>query len=125
MSNLARVKVFRFDPAVDKEPKYDTFEGITFEDCSVLEVIQTIYEEREPSLAFRQGCLNGTCVSCAVVVNGRTVLACQKLAEKEMVIEPHPKYKIIKDLAVDFNEKRRQGVEPLRRTYPTETDGQG
>lgn len=106
MSNLARVKVFRFDPVVDKEPRYDTFEGIPYEDCSVLEVIQTIYEKRDPSLAFRQGCLNGTCVSCAVVVNGRAMLACQKLAEKEMVIEPHPKYKIIKDLVVDFNEEK-------------------
>lgn len=106
MSKTARVKVFRFDPTVDKEPRYDIFEGIPYEGRSVLEVIQTVYEEYDPSLAFRQGCLNGTCVSCAVMVNGRAMLACQKVAEPEMVIEPHPKFKVIKDLVVDFDEMR-------------------
>ena len=107
MSDLALVKVFRFDPDVDKEPRYDTFDGIPYKDRSVLEVIQTIYQERAPSLAFRQGCLNGTCVGCAVSVNGKALLACQRLASQEMVIEPHPKYKVIKDLVVDFSEARR------------------
>ena len=103
MSDLAVVKVFRFDPAVDKEPRYETFDGISYADRTVLEVIETIYEEYDPSLAFRQGCTNGTCAGCAIVVNGEPVLACQKLAEREMVIEPHPKFQIIKDLVVDFD----------------------
>ena len=81
MSDLARVKIFRFDPTIDSEPKYETYEGVPYRDRTVLEVIQTIYEEWDPSLAFRQGCLNGTCVSCAVVVNGRAMLACQKASK--------------------------------------------
>jgi succinate dehydrogenase/fumarate reductase-like Fe-S protein len=107
MTDLARVKIFRFDPAVDKEPRYDTFDGIVYEGRSVLEVIQAVYEERDQTLAYRQGCFNGTCVGCAVVVNGKALLACQVPAGKKMVIEPHPKYRIIKDLAVDYNEIRR------------------
>ncbi len=106
MSDLARVKIFRFDPAVDREARYDTFEGISYEDRSILEVIQTIFTEHDPTLAFRQGCLNGTCAGCGVVVNGVPVLACQNLAQKEMVIEPHPKFQIVKDLVVDFNQVR-------------------
>ena len=106
MSDLAVVRISRFDPTVDKEARFETFDGILYEDHSVLEVIEAIYEERDPTLAFRQGCNNGTCTGCAIVVNGEPVLACQKLAEKEMVIEPHPKFRIIKDLVVDFNEIR-------------------
>jgi len=106
MSDLATVKVFRYDPDLDKEGRYDTFEGIPYEDRSVLEVITLIYEERDQTLAFREGCNNGTCTGCAVVVNGEPVLACQKLAEKEMVIEPHPKFENIKDLVIDFDKVR-------------------
>ena len=103
MSDLATVKVFRYDPAVDKEPRYQVFESVPYRDRSVLEVINLIYEERDQTLAFREGCGNGTCTGCAVVFNGEPVLACQVMARREMVIEPHPKFEVIKDLAVDFN----------------------
>lgn len=106
MSDLALVKVFRFDPSVDQKPRYDTFDGISYQGRSVLEVIDAIYQQRDPTLAFRQGCANGSCGGCGVVVNGHPVLACQALAEKEMVIGPHPKFKVIKDLVVDFDEVR-------------------
>jgi len=103
MSDLATVQVFRFDPSVDKEPRYQIFEGVKYENRSVLEVINLIYEERDQTLAFREGCGNGTCTGCAIMLNRIPVLACQAPAEREMVIEPHPKFEIIKDLAVDFN----------------------
>ncbi len=106
MSELASVKVFRFDPAVDGEAKYATYDNIPYQERTVLEVIKTIYEEHDPTLAFREGCDNGTCSGCALTVNNEPVLACQKLAEKEMVIAPHPKFAIIKDLVVDFNKER-------------------
>ena len=106
MSELATVRVFRYDPTVDKEARYETFEHIPFEGRSVLEVIKLIYEERDQTLAYREGCMNGTCTGCAMVVNGEPVLACQKLAEKEMVVEPHPKFEIIKDLVIDFGKLR-------------------
>ena len=106
MSELATVKVFRFDPTVDQEARYETYDGILYQDRTVLEVIKTIYEEYDPTLAFREGCDNGTCSGCALIVNNKPVLACQTLAEKEMVIAPHPKFEIIKDLVIDFNKVR-------------------
>jgi len=106
MTELATVKVFRYDRAVDKESRYQTFEGIPYKDRTVLEVINLIYEQFDQTLSFREGCVNGTCTGCAMMVNGEPVLACQKLAEKEMVIEPHPKFETIKDLVVDFDKVR-------------------
>ena len=103
MSELASVKVFRFDPTVDQEGRYETYDGIPYQNRTVLEVIKTIYEEYDPTLAFREGCDNGTCSSCALIVNNEPVLACQTLAGKEMLIAPHPKFEIIKDLVIDFN----------------------
>ncbi|MDP2643979.1 MAG: 2Fe-2S iron-sulfur cluster-binding protein [Desulfobacterales bacterium] len=108
MPDLATVKVFRYDPSRDTQARYETFEGVPYRDRSVLEVIHLICEERDPTIAFREGCDNGTCTGCAMVVNGEPVLACQQAAEKEMVIEPHPKFKIIKDLVIDFDELRER-----------------
>ncbi len=110
MSDLVVVRIFRFDPAVDKKPRYDSYQGIPYKDRSVLEVIEAIYQEHDPSLAFRHLCTNGSCSGCSLVVNGKPVLACQESAQKEMTIEPHPKFEIIRDLAVDFNRRRSRQI---------------
>jgi fumarate reductase (CoM/CoB) subunit B len=104
--DLASIKVYRFDPATDSSHKYDAFENIPYKDHSVLEVLQFIYENRDPSLSFRRLCTKGFCGGCAVVVNGQPVLACQYPAEKEMILDPHPKFEVIRDLSVDFNRLR-------------------
>jgi formate hydrogenlyase subunit 6/NADH:ubiquinone oxidoreductase subunit I len=41
-------------------------------------------------------------------VNGVSALACRKISEKEMVIEPHAKFEILKDLVVNFNEVKKE-----------------
>lgn len=99
----ATVKIFRFDPSKDKEPRYQEYKNIPYVGRSVLDILRYIYEECDQSLALRRLCTKGYCGGCAMCVNGEPVLACQKLATKEMVIEPHPKFKVIRDLAVDFD----------------------
>ena len=100
----ATVKVFRFDPSVDKKPRYQEYNDIPYAGRSVLNVLRYIYEEYDQSLAFRRLCTKGACGGCAMQVNGEPVLACQKPATEEMVIEPHPKFQVIRDLVVDFDE---------------------
>ncbi len=100
----ATARVFRFDPAADKKPRYQRYTNLPYIGRSVLDVLRYIYEEYDQSLAFRRLCTKGYCGGCAMRVNGEPILACQKLASQEMVIEPHPKFKVIKDLVVDFDE---------------------
>ncbi|MFC1963970.1 2Fe-2S iron-sulfur cluster-binding protein [Chloroflexota bacterium] len=105
---LAEVKIFRFYPAIDKNPKYDVYR-IPYEGYSVLNILQHIYEKYDKSLYFRSGCLGktgGRCGACAILVNGIPALCCQKMAEEKMVLEPHPKFEVIKDLVVDFKRVR-------------------
>jgi NAD-dependent dihydropyrimidine dehydrogenase PreA subunit len=112
MEELAKVRVFRFDPSVDKEFRYDTYETY-YKGLTVLQVLKHIYENVDPTLSFRYGCGGPNevrCGACAVLVNGIPVLSCQKKAEKEMAIEPHPKFVVIKDLVVDFRHKRIGGI---------------
>jgi len=107
---LASVKIFKFDPAIDKGPKYEKF-NVPYKGMTVLNVLKTIYHDFDAELAFRWGC-EGTgdcrCGACAIMVNNRPALACRKAADAEMVIEPHPKFEIIRDLVFDFNKTRKE-----------------
>ena len=107
---VTQVKVLRFDPKVDKKPRYETY-LTPFEGYTVLDVLKYIYENYDSTLAFRFGCSGAgyeRCGACPVLVNGRPVLSCKKLAEEKMTIEPHPKFEVIRDLAVDFDRERKR-----------------
>ncbi len=108
MNDKASVKIFAFDPSKDKEPKYRTYEVEEWKGHTVLQVLRQIYENQDAEIAFRSGCDGvgpARCGACVMEVNGSPVLACETPATKEMVIKPHRKFTIIKDLVVDFERK--------------------
>ncbi|MFH0914015.1 MAG: 2Fe-2S iron-sulfur cluster-binding protein [Chloroflexota bacterium] len=98
---LGKVKMFRYDPGVDTEPKYVEYQ-VPYEGRTVLDVLRYIYENQDSTFAYRWACTKGFCRACVLSVNGKGVLACMKSAEKDMKIDPHPKYPLVKDLLVDF-----------------------
>ena len=103
-TDKAVVKIFRFDPTVDKEPRYETYTipAEAWSNRKVIDVIRYIYENLAPGLAFREPCRQQVCGACMVRVNNRSVLACEAIAEREMKIDPAPKRKVLKDLIVDL-----------------------
>ncbi len=103
-SNKATVTIFRFDPTVDKEPRYETYKVPTeaWKGQKIIDVIRYIYEHSAPGLSFREPCGHHVCGSCTAMVNKKPVLACGVLAEKEMLIEPLVGHRVIKDLAVEI-----------------------
>jgi len=110
MTDKATVKIFRFDPTEDKEPRHEIYE-VPYEAWNKVKVIDTIryiYENFAPGLSFREPCRQQLCGACAVLVNNKPVLACSAFSEKEMTIEPIPKYPIIKDLIVDLSQKEER-----------------
>lgn len=104
---LAEVSIYRLDPSNGNEPRYDTYKA-PYKGNTVLGVLDYIYQNLDSSLSYREGCTHAWCGVCTLVVNGKPVLGCRKSAEKKMVIEPHPKYQLIKDLVVDFNQKAKK-----------------
>ena len=105
MSDNAIVKIRRFDPEANSEPGYDTFEvpPEAYKGLKVVDALRYIYENLDNSLAFRETCDQRMCGACAIVVNSKSVLACDALAEKEMVIEPAANRKVLRDLIVDLS----------------------
>lgn len=102
----AIVKIFRFDPTIDEEPRYETYDvpAEAWNRRKVIDVIRYIYEHYAPGLSFREPCRQQVCGACTVMVNKKPVLACEAIAEKEMIIEPVNKRKVLKDLVVDSPE---------------------
>jgi succinate dehydrogenase/fumarate reductase-like Fe-S protein len=102
------IRILRFDPAKEEESEYQDYR-VPYQGETVLQVLEHLFEKDDPSLAFRFGCCGSgpaRCGACVVEVNDTPVLACQKPAEKEMVLKPHRKFRVIKDLVVDFETER-------------------
>jgi succinate dehydrogenase / fumarate reductase, iron-sulfur subunit len=98
----ARVKIFRFDPSVEKEPRYESYEVPleVWKDRKVMDVLKYVYQNFAPGLAFREACYQGLCRCCTVRVNSKPVLSCDAFATEEMLIEPLNKNKVVKDLII-------------------------
>lgn len=102
-----KLKIFRFDPEVDKEPHYDAFVVDAKSTDRLLDCLNKFRWTIDGSLAYRMSCAHGICGSDGMTINGVSALACQKLvkdypADKEILIEPLSVFPVVKDLVVDM-----------------------
>ena len=103
-----RLQIFRFDPKVDNQPKFQEYEVDRTQKMSVLSTIQYIYENLDGTLSMNgYYCYRKLCGLCRLRINGKNRLSCRTPVEDAMVIEPVPGYPLIKDLVVDFSAKRK------------------
>jgi len=124
------LRIFRFDPEGDQQPRYDNFEVPLAERMTVLDALFEISDKQDSSLAFRYSCRGAVCGSCGLYINGAYRLACEtrleSLNSNEVTINPLPHLPIIKDLVVDmepFFEKYRRVVPYLKtQTSPPEKE---
>ncbi|MBN1574836.1 MAG: hypothetical protein JW984_16695 [Deltaproteobacteria bacterium] len=97
-----KVKIFRYDKDADKEGRHEEFEIDDDSDMSVIDALNYIYYNIDPSLSFygHSRCGHGLCARCAVSVNGKNSIACvTPLPEgEEVIIEPASKERVLKDL---------------------------
>jgi succinate dehydrogenase/fumarate reductase iron-sulfur protein len=94
------VKVFRFNPTIDKEPHYKVYKVPLMEGISVLDVLDYIYENIDGSIAYydHAACRHGICGGCMLIVNGKPCLACQTPVSGDITIEPINPKRVIRDL---------------------------
>ena len=97
-------EISRFDPSRDVEPRFEKFQVTGMPNMRVLDVIRSIYEKQAGDLAFQFACRIGRCGTCAVRVNGVSVLACQERCKPYMRIEPLKPFPVLRDLVVDRSE---------------------
>jgi fumarate reductase (CoM/CoB) subunit B len=104
---VLHVRVRRFDPKTDKEPRFESYTISVNDGARVLHVLHAIHDTIDPTLAYRYCCGSGQCGSCAVRVNGEPVLACMEEAQDGITIAPL-NLPVKQDLVVDLLPKIEQ-----------------
>lgn len=102
------LKIFRFDPEKDNAPYFKEYTVPIKRGVTVLDSLNYIKDNLDRTLTFRQSCRSAICGSCAVKINGKSMLACKtqlsEIRKGEIIsIEPLGHSRIIKDLIVDQN----------------------
>ncbi|VVB97689.1 Fumarate reductase (CoM/CoB) subunit B [uncultured archaeon] len=128
---ILKFRIFRYDPEKDDAPYYQSFEIEADPKDRILDCLNRIRAEKDPTLSFRMSCGHGVCGSDGMRINGTSSLACQKLAKdfkesEEVLIEPLQVFRVIKDLVVDMDPffERYYSVKPylITRTPPPDTE---
>lgn len=107
MTPKATINVNRFDPDVDKEPRFQDFEVPVEVGMVVLDAIHYIQNNIDSSLAARWNCKAARCGSCAAEINGRPRLMCKTRMDDvgpKITVRPMRAYPVVKDLVTDVSQ---------------------
>lgn len=101
-----RFKVFRYKPGAIDPPRYDTFNVPVEPRTTVLDALEIIRVDHDPSLMYRHSCHHASCGTCAYKINAREALGCVtnvlELNTDEVIVEPLDGLSPIVDLVVDM-----------------------
>jgi len=103
---MLRVEITRFDPDRDEVPKTQEYEIPVQDDWKVLDAINYIKDEVDPSISHRWSCRMAVCGSCGMMLNGEPKLTCKTPLsdyDETIKIEPLANFPIVRDLVVDMD----------------------
>jgi len=98
---VIKVTIRRTPPA----PELQEYEVAVLDGMTVFNVVESIRHTIDPSLAIPISCRIGKCDICLVRVNGRVRWLCTYPAADQMLLEPSPRYVVLKDLVVDWDRR--------------------
>ncbi len=106
--DMVKVDIERYDP--EKNKKYvQTYEVPRGTKVRVLDFLNYIFDEIDPSLAYRRHLCNAKmCNACMMMVNDKPRLVCWEVVsprQNEITLSPLKRGEVIKDLVVDFRDK--------------------
>jgi succinate dehydrogenase / fumarate reductase iron-sulfur subunit len=99
------LKIFRFNPEVDKKWHYETYTLEADPTDRVLDLLENVKAYQDGTLSFRRSCGHGICGSDAMRINGLNRLACKTLVHDlgdKITVDPIMGLKVVKDLIVDM-----------------------
>ena len=97
--------ITRFDPDRDEVPKTQEYQVPTEKNWKVLDAINYIKDELDPTLSYRWSCRMAVCGSCGMMVNGVPKLTCKSSLDDygdRIEIEPLSNFPIVRDLVVEL-----------------------
>ncbi len=97
--------ITRFDPDRDEKPRTQDYEIPVQPDWKVLDAINFIKDEVDPSISYRWSCRMAVCGSCGMMVNGEPKLTCKTSLNDygdSLTIEPLANFPVVRDLVVEL-----------------------
>lgn len=104
---MKTVSILRYLPEEHPEPFEQRFDVPHDDSTSVLDALNYIKEELDPTLSVRWSCRMAICGSCGVMVNGIPKLGCKVFLrdyEGTVRIEPLAHFSVERDLMVNMDE---------------------
>ncbi len=104
-TRTVRFEVTRFRPEEEQDPTTQTYEVPCLEDWVVLDALNYIKDEIDPTLSHRWSCRMGVCGSCGMTVNGAPKLTCNAFVRDyvgTVRVSPLSNFPIVRDLVVDI-----------------------
>jgi succinate dehydrogenase / fumarate reductase iron-sulfur subunit len=99
---ILRYKPDRFDP-----PRYQEFALKADPETTVLDALETLRLQQDPTLMYRHSCHHSSCGTCACKINGRERLACitriDELEDSVIELAPLDGFTASGDLVVDMS----------------------
>jgi succinate dehydrogenase / fumarate reductase iron-sulfur subunit len=105
MQMEVKLRIFRYNPEVDKWPHYENYTVEAELTDQVLDLLNKVKWEQDGTLSYRLSCAHGICGSDAMRINGVNRLACKVLVRDvgtKITVEPILGLPVIKDLIVDM-----------------------
>ncbi|MBI3096560.1 MAG: succinate dehydrogenase/fumarate reductase iron-sulfur subunit [Rhodocyclales bacterium] len=109
-----QLEVLRYNPDTDTEAHFQRYEVVCQEEWVVLDALNKIKADIDPTLNYRWSCHMAVCGSCGMMINGEPKLSCHAfLRDYEGVIrvEPLAHFPVERDLVTapdDFMEKLKR-----------------
>lgn len=102
------LRVTRYQPETDSEPHFQDYEVPLSKDWTVLDGLNHVKNNLDPSLTYRWSCRMGVCGSCGMNVEGSPRLTCgtflSDFAPGPVTVEPLANFPVVRDLVVDITD---------------------
>ncbi|HEX5064921.1 MAG TPA: succinate dehydrogenase/fumarate reductase iron-sulfur subunit [Myxococcota bacterium] len=105
MSEKKTFVITRFDPDKDQAPRQQTYEVPVQPDWKVLDALNYIKDEIDPTLSHRWSCRMAVCGSCGMMVDGKPSLTCKDALSDygdKVEVAPLANFPIVRDLVVEL-----------------------
>ena len=95
------LEVLRYNPETDREPHFQRYSVDCQEEWVVLDALNHVKENLDPTLSYRWSCHMAVCGSCGMMINGEPKLACKAFLrnyEGTIRVEPLRHFPVERDL---------------------------
>ena len=114
-----QLEVLRYNPETDSEPRFQTYTVPCLNEWVVLDALNYVKDNLDPTVAYRWSCHMAVCGSCGMMINGEPKLACKAFIREytdEIRVEPLAHFPIERDLVTV--DRRLHGEADARQALP-------